>query len=196
VLLFVAYALFAHLSVLRETPWLELVSFSALSAGMLYPALRAGKAGAWLGLAAVAAACAGLIGLDDGRYVTYLPSVALPAAALAGFAGSLLPGRTALITLIASSVHGELPPHLTAHTRLMTWLWALLTAAVLMIDVVLILRGPRWLWSEFANLYIYGILGVAFLVEYLYERLRFEEIRDLDFISYLRVVARQRPGAA
>lgn len=195
-LLFTAYALFAHLSVLRDSAALELVSLTSLVAGLLYPRLRQGRPGAWLALAGIAAALALLSVSAGGRYILYLPSVVLPSLALFGFVRSLLPGHTAIVSEIAEAAHGPLPPVLVAYTRTITWLWTLVIAAVLALDLYLIFAGRREAWSEFANCYIYPALAAVFLLEYLYRRWRFRNMRQPGFIDYVRLLARQRPGLA
>jgi uncharacterized membrane protein len=195
--LFLIYALFAHWSVLRGDPWLELVSLSALTAGMAYPALRAGRPGAWLALIGLAGGLALLNAAGRSGDVVYLPSVALPLAALYGFARTLLPGQTALVTGIAAAgFGGPLPAVLVAYTRAVTWMWTLVIAAVLAVDLYLIVAAPREAWSEFANLYIYLILAAVFLGEYVYRRWRYRRFDQPGFIDYLRLLARQRPGLA
>lgn len=195
--LFAAYALFAHLSVLRGSALLELASLSSLGAGLLYPRLRRGHPGAWLLLAGIAAGLALLSLSAGGRYVLYLPSVVLPSLALFGFVRSLLPGHTAIVSEIAAAAHGPpLPPVLLAYTRGVTWLWTVVIGAVLALDLYLIFAGPRETWSEFANFYIYLSLAAVFLLEYLYRRWRFRHMRQPGFVDYLRLLAQQRPGLA
>ncbi len=196
VLLFLAYALCGHLSVLRSAPALEWASLSALIAGILYPRLRAGAWRAWLLLAATVAICGVLTWIEGGRYVMYLPSVALPAVTLFGFAESLLPGRTALVTRIAAGAQeGPLASALLGYTRSVTWLWTLVIAAVLLFDLYLIVASSREHWSEFANIYIYGILALIFLGEYLYRRIRFRGLQQPGFFDYIRLLSK-RPGLA
>lgn len=194
--LFIAYALFAHLSVLRDSPALELVSLSALGAGLLYPRLRDGRPGAWLALAGLAAALALLSTSAAAHDILYLPSVVLPSLALFGFVRSLLPGHTPIVSEVAAVAYGALPPVLVRYTRAVTWLWTLVIAAVLALDLVLIFAAPRQAWSEFANGYIYLSLAAVFLLEYLYRRWRFRDLWQPGFIEYLRLLARQRPGLA
>ena len=195
--LFVAYALFAHLSVLGDSAALELASLTSLCAGLLYPRLRQHQLGAWLALAGFAAALA-LLSLSAGsRYLLYLPSVVLPSLALFGFARSLLPGHTAVVSEVAAVAYGaSLPPVLVRYTRGVTWLWTLVIGAVLALDLYLIFAAPREAWSEFANFYIYLSLAAVFLLEYLYRRWRFRDMQQPGFVDYLRLLAQQRPGLA
>ncbi|MFI4978853.1 MAG: hypothetical protein ACHQIO_00745 [Nevskiales bacterium] len=195
VLLFLAYALCGHLSVLYSAPALEWASLSALAGGLLYPRLSAGSWRAWLGLAAAVTVCGMLTRIVGGRYIMYLPSVALPAVTLFGFAGSLLPGRTALVTRIAASAQEQLPPPLIPYTRQVTWLWTMVITAVLLFDLYLIFAGSREHWSEFANIYIYGILSLVFFGEYLYRRIRFRGLQQPGFVDYLRLLSK-RPDIA
>jgi uncharacterized membrane protein len=194
--LFVAYAVFAHLSVLGDSAALELASLTSLSAGLLYPRLRQGRLGAWLALGGIAAALALLSVSAGGRYILYLPSVVLPSLALFGFVRSLLPGHTAIVSEIAAVAHGPLPPVLVRYTRGVTWLWTLVIGVVLALDLYLIFAAPRQAWSEFANFYIYLSLAAVFLLEYLYRRWRFRHMRQPGFVDYLRLLAQQRPGLA
>jgi uncharacterized membrane protein len=193
-LLFLAYACLAHLSVLYSVAALECAALTALAAGILYPRLRAGRAAAWLGLAASAVAAGLAAYFGQGHALMALSSMALPAMVLLAFAASLLPGHTALVTRIAAAAHNPLPPPLLPYTRKVTWLWTLVLAALLLADAYLIAAGSRERWSEFANLELYGVVAVVFLGEYLYRRVRFRRLRQPGFVDYLRLLSKQRPG--
>lgn len=194
-LLLVAYPLLVHLSVVRASATLAGLCLPLLAAVMLYAPLARRERGAWLGFALVVVLSAGLIRYGGAIAVLYLPPLLLPLAALVGFAGSLLPGRTPLVSQIAAQVHGPLPAPLARYTRGVTWLWALTIGALLAANLGMTTFGSRDAWSRFTNGGDYLTLGIVFFGEYAVRRLRFRDLPQPPFLDYLRLVVRTRPGA-
>jgi uncharacterized membrane protein len=190
ILLFAAYTIASHLSAVAATPWLQSASLIALVACLLYPFLKNGSIVAWLGFAAFAAVIAWIHPVLA-FYLPYVLSFALQIAVLHVFASSLLPGRTPLASRIAAMVHGPLPPAIASYTRGVTWLWALIITGIMATSLFLVATGPRNLWSEFVNFYIYLIIAAVLLGEYAYRRVRFRMLEQPGFIEYLRLLTRR-----
>jgi len=191
--LFAAYLLLAHLSVLRQAPWLQVVAITLLSTSLLYRQLRERRE-AWLMLAALAAATLGLVYGGGGQYAICVPSVVLLSMAGYGFFNSLRPGHTPLITRMAAGSRQPLTPEVTAYTRGLTWWWGLLIAAVLAVNLYLIAAAPLSSWSRYANGYVYLIFGLFFAAEYAWRCLRFRGTAQPGLLDYLRLLARHRAG--
>ncbi len=191
-----AYPLLVHLAVLRESAALAGIALFVFAALSLFDSLLAGQRSAWLGLGASTAAILGLVRYGGAEWLLYLPPIALPMIVLLAFGNSLLPGRTPLVSAMATRVHGPLPAPLARYTRGVTWLWTLVIAVMLLLNLVLSLRSSRAAWSAFTNGGDYLLLIGVFLGEYAVRRLRFRALRQPRFLDYLRLVAQHRPGNA
>ena len=95
------------------------------------------------------------------------------------FGGSLLPGRTPVVTRIARAARGPLSPELLQYTRIVTWTWAAFAGLQLLGSAVLLTFAPPAIWSLFVN----GLDMPAMLIlgggEYAYRRYRFRALPRL-----------------
>ncbi len=91
---------------------------------------------------------------------------ALYGALTALFGLSLLPGRTALVTVMARTVEPGLTPRMLAYTRRITWLWTLYGPAQVATSMLLLSLAPLRIWSIFVNLLDLPLLVAVFLGEY------------------------------
>ena len=193
VALMLSYPLLSHLAAMmasRELQWLALL---AVSATPMYSALLRGRPFFWLMFLLLALALWWLVHAGGGQYALYLPPVLLPLALAAGFALTLRPGRTTLITAIALGEHGSLSPAIAIYTRRLTLFWALLLATLAGVALLLSFSGPVWLWSLFTNFISYAVLGLVFLVEYLLRRHLFPHHPHTGFMQYLGIVIHSKP---
>lgn len=91
---------------------------------------------------------------------------------LAAFFGRTLrgPGEP-LVTQMARWVHaGRLSPAQESYTRKVTWVWTLFFLGMASVSTLLFLLAPVAVWSTFANLLGGPLIGLVFLVEYLWRR--------------------------
>lgn len=192
VLLMVSYPLLSHASALlhsRELQWLALL---AVTATPMSGALLRGRFGFWLLLLVLAAALWWLVHVGGGQYALYLPPLLLPLALAAGFALTLRPGQTALITSIADAAHGPLTDEMRRYTRRLTAFWAWLATGMAGITLWLTLSGPLWAWSLFTNFISYGVIASVFVAEFLLRRRWFPAHPHGSFAHYLGIVIRSR----
>jgi uncharacterized membrane protein len=196
VLLGGAYVLLVHLAVIRQAPALQWLALVLLCAIPQYAALRAGRWRHWLLLAALAALLYGLTRLGGGLYALFLPPVVLPGMLLALFAGSLRPGRVPLVNRIAEASGGPLDAARARYCRRVTWVWVIVLAGQAAAAILLAAFAPLWLWSAVTNFANYALLGLVFVLEYVYRRLRFPRHRHQGFWAYLRTLARTRYTSA
>lgn len=192
VLLMVGYPLLSHAAALLHLPELQWLALLAVTATPMSGALLRGRLGFWLLLALLAAALWWLVNAGGGQYALYLPPLVLPLALSAGFALTLRPGHTALITTIADAAHGPLADEMWRYTRRLTAFWALLAAGMASITLWLTLYGPLWAWSLFTNFISYGVIGSVFVVEFLLRRRWFPAHPHGSFAHYLGIVLRSR----
>ena len=129
-----------------------------------------------------------------------LPLLVMPALLLAtvalGFARTLRAGRTPLIASIIEVLEGDdaanLPPPLDRYARGLTRAWAVLLGSLALVNLMLALCAvpggvlasagidppvmvSNMQWSWFANGFNYGIVGLFFVVEFVYRRRYFPE---------------------
>jgi uncharacterized membrane protein len=85
---------------------------------------------------------------------------------LAGFALTLRPGHTALITTLARQLHGDIPEELAAYTRKVTIAWSGFFALQLLTSITLFCFAPLVVWSFFVNVLDLPLVAAMFAAEY------------------------------
>jgi uncharacterized membrane protein len=182
----VAYPVLVHLAVLWPRPWLEWLALAALSALVLYPALRARRPWAWVVLAACLVASGLIVHWQGARWILLVPPIAIPLSLLIVFASSLRPGQQPLVTRFALMARGSLPPELITYTRQVTILWVVVLAGLTLSAILLTLFAAREVWSLATNFVHYLVIGAVFAGEYLFRRWRFRHLEHPGFFAYLR----------
>lgn len=185
-----AYVVLVHLSIVLERPVLAGVALVVLGVSFLYRPLAARRPWAWAVLSAVGLASAWTVEQGVTLYALYLPPILLPLAMLWWWAGTLRPGQTPFVTRIATRVRGPLSPDYAAYTRGVTQLWVGVFAALALGALGLALWATPEVWSLFTNFLNTLFIGLVFLLEYLYRRLRFRHLEHPGFIRFIRQVAR------
>jgi Predicted membrane protein len=109
------------------------------------------------------------------------------------FALSLLPGRQALVTRIATLLDGELDTAALRYTRRVTAAWALFLALLGMISLGLACCGSRELWSLFTNLLGYGLILVFFAAEFALRRRCLPQLPRRSFAGFMAAMVRLDP---
>jgi uncharacterized membrane protein len=187
------YPMLAHLAVMladRRLQWLALVWLLGISLGA---ALLQGRAWAWVTWLVCGALIWWLVVEGHGLYALYVPPAAIPAALFLLFAGSLRAGSTPLVTRIATTMHdGALPEDLVKYTRQVTVLWAGVCATLFLSAVLLAMFATPVLWSLLTNVVHYLVLGLVFVLEYGWRRLRFRHHEHLGLFQFLRRMAQVR----
>ena len=99
-----------------------------------------------------------------------IPHAMAYAALLALFTASLMPGREAIITVLARQVRGAIPPEIVTYTRRVTVAWAGFFTAQIAASIILALLAPLAIWSLFVNVLNLPHIAVMFAAEYAYRR--------------------------
>lgn len=188
--LLLAYPVLVHLAVLWRAPHLEWLALVVMCAIPLYQGLRALRPGHWLALLALAGLLWVLTRIGGGMYALFVPPVVTPAVVVAVFAGSLRAGQVPVATRLAQLSRDVLEPDVLVYTRRVTAMWALILAAIAVGNAALALLAPLPVWSLFSNFVNYLLVGLVFVLEYLYRRLRFPTHVHGGFLAHLRLVAR------
>lgn len=128
------------------------------------------------GIAAAAAVVWSLDRLPQGAVAAYgLPHAAVYLSLLWLFGRTLLPGREALITRLATRVHGSLQPRIAAYTRGATIAWCVFFAGQVVVSVLLYRYATLDAWSIFITLLHFPLVGLMFVLEYLFRIWRFPD---------------------
>jgi uncharacterized membrane protein len=109
-------------------------------------------------------------------------------ALLAVFGASLLPGREAVITILARRSRGRLPPEIVRYTRRVTLAWCGFFLAQLACSWLLLLFAPLSTWSLFINLGNLPLVGVMLGAEYAYRQWRHAARPPERLVDMLRIV--------
>ena len=214
VALVLLYPLLAHLAAVEGNPRLAALALADITLILLLDGLLAWRWRPWLLLLVV---IPGLLWLSRTAFamlpLLVMPSLLLAMAAL-GFARTLRVDRTPLIASIVEVLEGDdadnLPEPLRRYTRGLTYAWALLLGglalvnftlalcaapggvlASLGIDPPLMVTNTQWSW--FANGFNYGIVGLFFVVEFIYRCQCFPE-RIHGFRHFITRLARMGPS--
>jgi uncharacterized membrane protein len=171
-----AYPLVAHLAAARHSVRLTLAAVALLTASALLKSLLRGRVAAWLAVLVVIAGCWVLARSSVPLLPLYLPPVLVPAFLAWVFGQTLLPGRTPLIEQMVHMLHAQHAapePGALVYARRLTLAWTILLIVLASTNLLLAVFAAREVWSLFANLIAYVIVGAFFLVEYAYRRRRF-----------------------
>lgn len=192
------YPVLVHLSVILGQPVLAGAALVALYAGFAFRALARGRVAAWAGLLAAAALAALAVRQGAALYALYLPPILLPAAMFAWWAPTLRAGRVPLVTRMATAIRGPLSAEHAAYTRGVTVMWVGVFALLAAAGAACALWASPALWSLVTNVLSPVLLGLVFVVEYLFRRWYLRHETHPGFVTFLRQIARAgvRPGSA
>jgi len=170
----------------------------ALAAGVALSAWRAAGGKAWL-LAGLAGALAALGALQaaapvlEPRIALVLPPTLGNLTVAGVFAYTLLPGHEPAIVRVARvSRGGPVPADLAAYARKVTWLWALLPAAVAAAALSALALHGLAAWSWIANVANPALLLLAFVGEHALRGRLFPQYGPASLRRTLRVVLDKR----
>jgi uncharacterized membrane protein len=190
VVLALSYPLLSHFAAIGGWPYLQWAALVVICALPLYGALRAGQLRGWLILVALAGLAFLLTQAGGGVYALFAPSVVLPAMVAWLFIGTLRAGQVPLVTRMATAERGTLSPELLVYTRNVTLAWAWLASALAVGALLLAALAPLWVWSVFTNFVCYALMGLMFVGEYVWRRVRFRHEPHAGFPAFVRSLLR------
>ncbi|BAL24096.1 hypothetical protein [Azoarcus sp. KH32C] len=112
-----------------------------------------------------------------------------------GFGRTLAAGRKPLCTGIAEMIHGEISPASTRYTRQVTLAWTVFFGMMTGTSAILFVCAPATVWSTFANLLNWPLVGVMFVAEYLVRQRLLPEDRS-NIIDAIRAYRRSTAASA
>lgn len=205
-LLGLSYPLSAHLAVLSGRPGLIAASLGLLVVLGLLPALKRRRLAAWTLLLAAGAGLVLLARTRAALVLLFVPPVLITGFMAWVFGRTLKPGRMPLIETLARLVHGAqatFDREMLAYVRRLTAAWTSLFVGLGAANLVLALLAepgglllaaglrppvtvPLHVWSLFANVLNYVIVGTFFMVEYFLRRRRFPQQGYRGLIDFTR----------
>ncbi|HTF14749.1 MAG TPA: hypothetical protein VK643_08780 [Burkholderiales bacterium] len=184
VLLLLAYPVLTHAAVttglayLAWTAWLCIAALVVLS-----------LPGPW-GLAGFALLAAAPLVADADALLKF-PPVIINLALAAWFGRTLAPGEEPMISWFGRLVRGtELAPDLARYTRWSTVVWTAFFVSMAAVAAVLAVWATPQIWSLFANGIDYLLVGVLFVGEYVFRRVRYRHHEHRPLADVVRTVAR------
>jgi uncharacterized membrane protein len=107
------------------------------------------------------------------EWLCLVPNALVNASLFFFFARTLKPGRVALVTMLATKVHGSIPPPIQRYTRALTYVWSAFFALSIIVSIGLYFFVSFAAWSLFSNVYSLPLMLGLFACEYLYRHLRY-----------------------
>ena len=182
--LLLAYPILTHaaittgLAYLAWTAWLCIAALVVLS----FP-------GPW-GLAGFALLAAAPL-VVEAEFLLKLPPVVINLALAVWFGRTLAPGEEPMISWFGRLVRGtELAPDLARYTRYSTVVWTVFFVIMAAAAAALAALAPPEIWSLFANGIDYLLVGVLFVGEYVFRRVRYRHHEHRSLSDVVRTVAR------
>ena len=218
-LLGASYPLLAHLAALTLRPALIAASLGLLVVLVLMPALRSGRALAWILLAAAACGLSLAVASGQALLLLMLPPVLLNGFMAWLFGRTLRDGRMPLIERAARAMRGPgavLADEVVAYARGVTQAWTALFVLLAVVNLALAalarpgglllaagfdagISVPLAAWSLFANVLSYVFIGGMFAIEFVVRGRRFPHQPYRGVVDFMRRLAAQghlfRPGA-
>jgi len=201
-----SYPVAAHLAVLSGDTTLIAASVGLLVLVVLLPELLGRRPLAWALLLVAGAGLYGAAVRGQALLLLFLPPIVINGFMAWLFGHTLRPGSLSLIERIIRALHGEsddLDAAVVAYARRLTLAWTalftvlgianFLLAALATPGGLLVTAGidpplavPLGVWSLFANVLNYLIVGAMFAIEFQLRRRRFPQQSYSGFFDFLR----------
>ena len=184
VLLLLSYPVLTHAAVTTGLAYLAWAAWLCIAA-LVYLSFR----GLW-GLAGFALLAAAPLAADT-EALLKLPPVIIDLALAVWFGRTLAPGEEPMIGWFARLVRGsELPPDLASYARFSTVMWTALFVGMAAVAAALAALATPRTWSLFANGIEYLLVGVLFVGEHVFRRVRYRNHEPRPLAEVVRTVAR------
>jgi uncharacterized membrane protein len=144
----------------------------------------------WLALLMIGLSSLAAGALHADELVLFLPPIAINIGLALFFASTLSRGREPLISWFARVERGGLAPDLKVYTRCLTWIWVGFFLTMAVVSLVLAVTGPRMAWAWFTAVGNYLCVGMLFVGEYAYRRVRFSHYEHASPLRLLDIVRR------
>ena len=134
----------------------------------------------------------GLLSVLDTRELVALKllPVMIHAALFGLFAGSLRPGETPVIARIAAAMRPRLAAAEVVYARSVTLAWAMFFLIMGIVSSLLAIFASTSIWSWFVNVASYFLVGLFFVIEFMFRRRVLAEYVDYGFVAFMLSLAR------
>lgn len=210
----IAYPLLAHAAVLSGNRLFTVAAVGVLAALILGPALARRSLAAWMILVIVGFGLVRFANSAAIELTLYAPPVLIMAFMAWVFGHTLRRGEMPLIERIVRAFHDpeeKLDPAIFRYARRLTWLWTILLGTLAIVNLVLALLAapnglllaigidppvtvPQRIWSLFANLLNYVVIGAFFVAEYIVRRRRFPQQDYTSIVDFTQRLIRLGPS--
>ena len=186
---FTAYALisWALMAWWPTSPWAVAALFGPLLVPLLVAAIVKRHVPSLAGAMALVALLAAVLyrGGADVNRLYVLQHAGIHALIGWGFAITLRPGRTPLITMMAERIHRDFTPAMRDYTRWLTGLWVLYFVAMIGVSFALYLLAPWTWWAFYCSVLTPRAAMLFFVAEY---GLRYWRHPEFERVSLAQVV--------
>ena len=134
----------------------------------------------------------GLLSVLDTRELVALKllPVMIHAALFGLFAGSLRPGETPVIARIAAAMRPRLATAEIVYARSVTLAWTIFFLIMAIASSLLAIFASTAIWSWFVNVASYFLVGLFFVIEFVFRRRVLAEHVDYSFVAFMLSLAR------
>ena len=181
-----AYPLVLHICLSANQLSIAVYYLSAILMLPLFGSLLAQRRVSSIDLLCVLLAL-GLLSVLDSRELLALKllPVMIHAAMFGLFAGSLRPGETPIIARVAAAMRPRLAVAEVAYTRTVTLAWAIFFLIMGIVSGLLAIFASTAVWSWFVNVASYFLVGLFFVVEFVFRRRLLAEYVDYGFVAFM-----------
>ncbi len=181
-----AYPLVLHICLSANQLSIAVYYLSAILMLPLFGSLLAQRTVSSIDLLCVLLAL-GLLSVLDSRELLALKllPVMIHAAMFGLFAGSLRPGETPIIARVAATMRPRLAVAEVAYTRTVTLAWAIFFLIMGIVSGLLAIFASTAVWSWFVNVASYFLVGLFFVVEFVFRRRLLAEYVDYGFVAFM-----------
>jgi uncharacterized membrane protein len=144
----------------------------------------------WLALLMIGLSSLAAGALHADELVLFLPPIVINLGLALFFASTLSRGREPLISWFARVERGGLAADLKVYTRCLTWIWVGFFLTMAAVSLVLAVTGPRMAWAWFTAVGNYLCVGMLFVGEYVYRRVRYSHYQHASPFRLLGIVRR------
>lgn len=102
----------------------------------------------------------------DARHAYVAQHAAIHLMLAGGFAATLRPGRTPLITAMAKSLHAHWSPELELYTTALTRLWVWYFIAMVLVSLLIYAAFPWTVWTLFCTIFTPASAALLFVGEH------------------------------
>ena len=186
-----AYPLVLHICLSTNRLSIAVYYLSATLMLPLLTGLLRHRRVSWIDLLCVALAL-GLLSVLDSRELVALKllPVMIHAALFGLFAGSLRPGETPVIARIAAAMRPGLAAAEIVYARTVTLAWTIFFLIMGIVSSLLAIFASTATWSWFVNVASYLLVGLFFIVEFMFRRRVLAEYVDYGFVAFMLSLAR------